>query len=379
MADYSKYFTFLDVQDFWTGFDSKGGKWLFLSINRSTVDDYIAISPFYPRDQKPLEQALSKSGLRSDVNSYAESHSRFTSPEIPYTDKNGVHWVWVYDVGVIDDDYYAATEGYGGRFVEADKESDLVAGIEYCATKYADLAKKPFSTSPLLAGTKWDPKTPKPPSPTDPKVDPSKVEPLPATEDETIKKGWAVATKKAASPVIAQAHVSLGWMESHLGTKGQFLLAGNVPSWNWGAVMAREGQQFFLGTGNTSDFKFARFNTMAEGYDNFAGLSTVVEANKYFASGDVLGAVSVMYDRHYFVVNGDGRTAPERERHIRDYAAAVLGSANRVASVTGQKMLLHGNGAILPAPAGTPSEEGSGGLLVAGGLVAAGIWWFTRK
>lgn len=356
--------------------DEKGAPWVVFKTKR-ILNEYEAYSQYYPRDKFPRVLSGSDMGVGYEMNVFASGHARFgKSPELPHIDQNKVPWIWVFDPGTFDDDYFAITKNYGGAIIEADNEKELISAIESYAKTFKPEKPIAFPTP----GEPYKPPTsdPKPPPPP-PAIDPSKVEPLPATEADTIKKGWAVATKKAASPVIAQAHVALGWMESHLGTKGQFLLAGNVPSWNWGAVAAREGQQFFLGTGNTSNFKFARFNTMTEGYDNFAGLSTIAVANKYFASGDVLGAVSVMYDRHYFVVNGDGRTVPERASHIREYANAVLGSAKHVASVTGQKMMLHGDGEILPPPAGTPSGEGGGGLLVAGGLVAAGIWWFTRK
>lgn len=195
------------------------------------------------------------------------------------------------------------------------------------------------------------------------------------------------------SEPVRQIVLAIGLLENGFGQRKSWVLTpSNVPSNNWGALIARPGQPFFdhidkNRNGQVIFQKFATFPTLADGFADFyqrwANPETLAAAN----AGDALRTAASMYKVGEFT----GISGTDLQR-IQNYALSIKINADAVADTLGQPKLVKnvpplttpppvpGNPPIgtIPPPSGPPGSgprqmTGGGGavLLLALGAVGA--------
>lgn len=207
---------------------------------------------------------------------------------------------------------------------------------------------------------------------------------------DTVKLHHPEWTRNARQLAIAN-----GWFESFLGGAGSFA-PGGVPSWNWGAVMARPGQDFIphgdhKANGEAFTGHYAKFPTMADGFLFWVKIMPK-QAIVAMQSGNAYEQARVMFKAGYYSnVDPAPLGDPEGDRRrIQGYANALVRTARQVAAELGEPQNLvtgaegsHGylaptdNDLAHAAPFGSTGPSGSGptgaGVAVLAGLGVTGV------
>lgn len=218
------------------------------------------------------------------------------------------------------------------------------------------------------------------------------------SERDVILHAAEIARQAGFSPAAVQIAVAIGWNESRLGTRGQFVMPDGRPSWNWGATTARKGMPSFGGTdkgptGKPITQRWAYFDTLREGFDYWRSFAGIRDARTAMEGGDALLTAAAMYDTGYYTM-----TSGTREKRIRDYADAIRGGATKVAQILGRPLLVTttgtipppgalkggggggssggggGGGASPPAPPSSPTSGGDGGAIALAIMVPIGLF-----
>lgn len=202
---------------------------------------------------------------------------------------------------------------------------------------------------------------------------------------DTVKIHEPKWTRNARQLAIAD-----GWFESYLGGAGSFAPDG-VPSWNWGAVVARAGMPYIVhgdhsASGAATSMHFAKFPTMADGFLFWVKIMPK-KAIEAMQTGDAFEMARVMFKAGYYS-NVDSAPIGDPEgdrRRIQGYANALVNTAKSVAVALGEPTNLvtgaegsHGyvspvNETLATAPSFGSTETSGSGSSVVPAVVTAGV------
>ncbi len=158
-----------------------------------------------------------------------------------------------------------------------------------------------------------------------------------------------------------QGSIAIGRFESYLGGAGSFAPDG-IPSWNFGAVRARPGQDFITFSNGS---KWASFKTQKEGILYWKKIMPTAALNA-LQKGDAKAVADAMYAAHYFGAE-----------EYKNYESAIVAHSKIVASVLGETSQVFGSGSNVPAV----KSDNNGNLLLASAalLTATGAIWYASR